>query len=318
MDPAYPNRFRKEQPTIECAACHMQVMLRGDWQGWKPVGLPDGRQVWYCNKTPCQQQRDILMLQVQSGNIPSVLKAGQPGQLLDPAGVPKLDEVEAMKARIAQLEAELAEAKGQSTAPQEDRSEAPSPSEVPHQPASVQPPQYVHAEEDGKAICGAECAPEEMKVPEEMSFSDVVCERCIEVWTARQEGRKPQPTAEEALSAPAEPEPAPEAQSVPAPRMEALELPQPSSSLPHIEDYSVLPKFDRDLIARINDGAEPGGPILLTQATYPDIDFEKVKPGQLRKGISGFFTSMEVDAIDRVTVDGKLLGMVFTLKSAEP
>lgn len=333
MDP----RFKKNDATLECAACHMKVMARGDWQGWKPVGTPKG-QIWYCNKQPCQEQHDILLVQLQRGNIPAALKAGLPGQLIEPADIPTVTETEAMRARIAELEAELAATKGQSTAPAVPEPAAEAAVAAEEQPSMRPRPERVHAEVNGVVLCGADVPLDDdsVKKPEEMSFEDTVCDDCVAAWAKLQEegnqrdaaarkarheaykkGEDPK-LADEAARAAYDAAHAPQetatGQEPQAAYVQPLELPAPSSGIPEGLDYSALPKFDTNLIGRINDGAKIESPILLTQATYPDIDFSKIRPGQLRKGISGFFEGVEVDAIDRALVDGEIVGMVFTLK----
>jgi len=120
------------------------------------------------------------------------------------------------------------------------------------------------------------------------------------------------------LPVPELPAPSPQAEPEPAPA-------QPSSAAaalygerpvpPVLEN---LPRFTPSLISKVNDspGTYVGKTVLVPPEAYPDLDMAVVEAERLRDGISGMFSKagLQVDRIERATKDGKVQGVVFTLR----
>lgn len=57
------------QEIMECHACCMKVMARGDHKGWKGVQMKPNDALsfrWYCNKTACQEKYDEALAEAQA------------------------------------------------------------------------------------------------------------------------------------------------------------------------------------------------------------------------------------------------------------
>lgn len=294
---------KSKNETIECGGCHMVSMLRGDIRGWKPVAIPGGRQIWFCDKSPCQQQHDAILAGAIHGRTPGLnIDAG-----MMPVVTPEAD---ALRQRVLELEAENEQLRRQSTAPGANSEPQPArPAHIVEQHS--EPPKKgkasVHVNDGhGQALCGAK-APEVLKLPEELAFDDRPCDDCVSAWTARRDGKAPPaPSVADVLSSP--PSDATEAAPV------SLRPPEPER--PAIADYTKLPQFTPDLIARINDGAATDDPILMTPSAYPDMDLSKIPPAKLRNGVAAFFKGKRVVWIDRAMVDNRFIGIVFQLGDA--
>lgn len=290
---------KPKNQTIECGGCHMKSMALGDTRGWKPVALPGGTQIWFCDKSPCQQQHDQILAGAAIGRAPVMNDVG----MLTPVVTP---EAEALRQRVIELELEN-ERLRQSTAPRPIESAAASvPAHVAEQHGQ-QAIADVHVDDgSGHALCG-EKSPELLKTPEGMAFDDRPCDACVSAWTARREGvvHDAVPVAKSAAEVLSAPPPAPDAPVV---------LMPPEPSRPAIADYSKLPQFTPDLIARINDGAGCAEPILMTPSAYPDMDLSKIAPSKLKGGVAAFFKNKRVAWIDRAEVGGKFVGIVFQLE----
>ena len=289
----YP-MFKQRLERIECASCHMGVMLRGDRVGWKPLNV-GGSQLWYCEKESCQQQRELLLARVQAGNLPMDFEPGKMGQLLTPDGTTAAEN-RVLKQRITELETELTKLRQSTAAP-------PPPVGEEEKLETVTDGIHWHIDNGkGKPLCGAKDA-EHVKKDDAFDITDEACDACIDTWSAIREGR--QKRGEDVLSEP------PAAAAVMEEQIPIAPPPPPPIQL----DASKATKFSADLLSTVNDGADPPEVILLTQKTYPSIDFENVRPTQLTSGISGFFKAWEVDTIQRAEdAEGKLLGFAFTLK----
>lgn len=278
---------------IECGGCFMKTMAMGDIRGWKPVIIPGGQQIWFCDKAPCQQQHDAIL-----GGSMRGLPVGMAATA--PASTP---EVETLQQRIMELEAENSRLRGQPRPGGDVEAVAsqPPPAHIAQQTAAVARP-VIHVDDgSGKAVCGADPG-DDLKLPQDLAFDDHPCDACVAEWTARNEDRSTRPTAEKALSQPP-----------PTAAVESISLAEPVQERPVIADYNVLAKFSKDLIDRLNDGAALPGPILMLPSTYPNIDLAKIRPTQLRSAIGSFFKGKGVAWIDRAEVDGKFIGIVFEL-----
>lgn len=89
---------------------------------------------------------------------------------------------------------------------------------------------------------------------------------------------------------------------------------RPKPAAPKLED---LPKFTPDLIERAQDNPQAfaGKVVMVPPEAYPDMDLGSVEPDQLRGGIGALFgDALEVDRIEHARRDGKVVGIVFSLR----
>jgi hypothetical protein len=89
---------KKTEELRSCEGCHLTVMARGDWSGWKGVDDGTGKLMWYCDKLPCRQLRDEYIAR-RSHELAA-------DQLRQRAVVSQNTELEALRKRVGELESE--------------------------------------------------------------------------------------------------------------------------------------------------------------------------------------------------------------------
>jgi hypothetical protein len=309
----YP-RHKVPEEVRECNGCHLKVIARGDQAGWKGVDAGGGNLKWFCDKSPCQQQREEFIARRQAEMVAEQRAAQEAAQ--DPARRPveELDDTEAqeeekrLKARLLALKTRkvqsTAEPEATIVSPQEDErvldelAKAAEPTSESNDSGLFEGV-TVHQTKDGlSSVCGGEGAI--FAVGEELPDSCVPCVDCAELIEDKESPTEPTVGVYD-----------PEGGKVGQVPVSQVKPPQ--------MDLEKLPKFTPELITKISVDGYDGGHILIPPSAYPDINMEGTDPERLREGVSAFFqgSGLEVGTIKRARKGEQFLGVVFDLK-AEP
>jgi len=324
---------KKIEELRSCKGCNLTVMARGDYFGWKGIDVGGGQMHWFCDKVPCRQLRDETIAR-RSGEMLAE-------QVRQHALAAQNTELEALRAKVAELERAKAEAPLPDNDPEVTVIEGAAPIAT----------HIVNAAGTG-SLCGS-TGPVVKQV--ELTWDHNPCSVCTAKWQSIAAG-----TDKDMSVAPASNQAGTRVQSSDGKGSYLVTRTQDGQwncecegfkygrACRHIAEVSAKPvsmqpvaptvdsvasalygersqaksldalqRFTPELIT--DAAARPdhyvGQTILVPPTAYPHIDMASIQPESLRGGITALFreSGLVVDRIEQAKKESRVVGIVFSL-----